>query len=340
MCSHFTEDLHESSNKQPAQHNCNEFCTLNGKNVGGCKWKGSWYCPLAQRVRTMDFWFAGVHQLQRRLSKLLQETCMWCWWDGCEGGVIQFVLVERLWIEAEACNCLPIFQMDWIGKIPFKMQWPLQWPRVVLLEPPKASFKEAVESAFWWRVMNSVILLIWQLKTLRNSWKKNGILNNIKSDLRPDTIGFQECDSPELLESRTHLQVASKFEGAQGISVKVFVQNLFETFYINRFEGNDLNFMISPGRWKKVGCNHFEGSHLFWNPFSAQCLNHLCCHVFWVQRWVPNRSDFWGIMVKPRRFRILSTGSRDLEATGHWGTRQGTWLGVGVGLFKMILFTR
>lgn len=90
---------------------------------------------------------------------------------------------------------------------------------------------------YWWNAFG--------LK--QNSWKKNGILNNIKSDLRPDTIGFQECDSPELLESRTHLQVASKFEGAQGI------------------------------------------------------------------------------MVKPRRFRILSTGSRDLEATGHWGTRYMTW---------------
>ena len=67
--------------------------------------------------------------------------------------------------------------------------------------------------------------------TLRNSWKMNGILNNIKSDLRPDTIGFQECDSPELLESRTHLQAASKFEGAQGISVLPrFLVAFFETF--------------------------------------------------------------------------------------------------------------
>ena len=93
MCSRFTEDLHESANKQPAQHNCNEFCTLDGKNVGTAHW--------LRGVRAIP-WFAGVHQLQRRLSKLLQETCMWCWWDGCEGGVIQFILVERLWIEAEA----------------------------------------------------------------------------------------------------------------------------------------------------------------------------------------------------------------------------------------------
>lgn len=95
--------------------------------------------------------------------------------------------------------------------------------------------------------------------SLRNSWKKDGILNNIKSDLRPDTIGFQECDSPELLESRTHLQVASKFEGAQGSSRCrwFFVQNFSKPFKINRFEGNDWNFMISPGRWKNIMLQSF-----------------------------------------------------------------------------------
>lgn len=41
-----------------------------------------------------------------------------------------------------------------------------------------------------------------------------------RSDLQPDTIGFQECDSPELLKSRIGLEVASKFAGAQGIMVK------------------------------------------------------------------------------------------------------------------------
>ena len=51
---------------------------------------------------------------------------------------------------------------------------------------------------------------------ISQGWKRDGILQNIKSELRPDTIGFQECDSPELLTGRTGLEVASKFAGAQG----------------------------------------------------------------------------------------------------------------------------
>ena len=58
---------------------------------------------------------------------------------------------------------------------------------------------------------------------------------------------------------------------------------------------------------------------------------------FGYQDEYPKDPIFPGIMVKPRRFRILSTGSRDLEATGHWGTRQGGVIsgrgGVGSRLF-------
>lgn len=49
-----------------------------------------------------------------------------------------------------------------------------------------------------------------------NSWKRESILENIKSNLKPDTIGLQECDSPEVLES-LGLQRASPFEAAQGV---------------------------------------------------------------------------------------------------------------------------
>lgn len=100
-----------------------------------------------------------------------------------------------------------------------------------------ATVKVVSYNLYWWNAFG--------LK--ENGWKRDGILRNIKSDLRPDTIGFQECDSPELLKSRTGLEVASKFAGAQGI------------------------------------------------------------------------------MVKSGKFRILSAGSRDLEATGKWGTRYMTW---------------
>eukprot|EP00435_Cladocopium_sp_Y103_P011829 s1932_g3.t1 len=104
-------------------------------------------------------------------------------------------------------------------------------------EDRKATVKVVSYNLYWWNAFG--------LK--ENGWKRDGILRNIKSDLRPDTIGFQECDSPELLKSRTGLEVASKFAGAQGI------------------------------------------------------------------------------MVKPEKFRVLSAGSRDLEATGRWGKRYMTW---------------
>lgn len=100
-----------------------------------------------------------------------------------------------------------------------------------------ATVKVVSYNLYWWNAFG--------LK--ENGWKRDGILQNIKSELRPDTIGFQECDSPELLTGRTGLEVASKFAGAQGI------------------------------------------------------------------------------MVKPKKFRILMAGSRDLEATGKWGTRYMTW---------------
>ena len=109
----------------------------------------------------------------------------------------------------------------------------------------------------------------------------------------------------------------------------VFCCRTFRTFKINRFEGNDSNFMISPGRWNKNQAAIILKSLIFFGIlFQRSVWTIFAAMFFWVQRWVPNRSYFWGIMVKPRRFRILSTGSRDLEATGHWGTRQGTWLGV------------
>ena len=62
----------------------------------------------------------------------------------------------------------------------------------------------------------------------------------------------------------------------------VFCAERFETF---QNKSIDLKEMIRTSWFlqedgKKSGCNHFEGSHLFWNPFSSQCLNHLCCHVF------------------------------------------------------------
>ncbi|CAK9063226.1 Apple domain-containing protein [Durusdinium trenchii] len=51
----------------------------------------------------------------------------------------------------------------------------------------------------------------------RNSWKSDGIIDNIKDTLTPDAIGLQECDSPSSISSRTGvLDRASVFKGAQG----------------------------------------------------------------------------------------------------------------------------
>lgn len=109
----------------------------------------------------------------------------------------------------------------------------------------------------------------------------------------------------------------------------VFCAELFETvqnksIWRKWFELHDFCRKMDKNQAAIISKGHIFFGILFqrsvWTIFAAM--------LFWVQRWVPNRSDFWGIMVKPGRFRILSTGSRDLEATGHWGTRQGTWLGI------------
>eukprot|EP00435_Cladocopium_sp_Y103_P038544 s138_g10.t1 len=62
---------------------------------------------------------------------------------------------------------------------------------------------------YWWNAFD------------QNSWKSDGIIANIKDNLKPDTIGLQECDSPSEIKRRTgFLSKASKFEGAQGVMVR------------------------------------------------------------------------------------------------------------------------
>ncbi|CAL1143941.1 unnamed protein product [Cladocopium goreaui] len=62
---------------------------------------------------------------------------------------------------------------------------------------------------YWWNAFD------------QNSWKSDGIISNIKENLRPDTIGFQECDSPSQISRRTgFLSEASQFKGAQGVMIR------------------------------------------------------------------------------------------------------------------------
>jgi endonuclease/exonuclease/phosphatase family metal-dependent hydrolase len=60
---------------------------------------------------------------------------------------------------------------------------------------------------FWWNAFD------------QNPWKSNEIVANIKDQLKPDVIGFQEVDSPSDIQRRTGLQPASKFAAAQGVMV-------------------------------------------------------------------------------------------------------------------------
>ncbi|CAE7505132.1 unnamed protein product, partial [Symbiodinium pilosum] len=67
---------------------------------------------------------------------------------------------------------------------------------------------------FWWNAFG------------QNPWKSDHIIRNIKNNLKPDSIGLQECDEPGRVGNGAGLQRASKFDGAQGIMVK---PGLFKT---------------------------------------------------------------------------------------------------------------
>jgi len=83
---------------------------------------------------------------------------------------------------------------------------------------------------YWWNAFG------------QNSWKSDGIIENIKSTLKPDAIGLQECDSPSEVRSRTGNAVtrASDFKGAQGVMVKP------DLFTISDAGSRDLE---ATGKW-------------------------------------------------------------------------------------------
>merc|ERR1719221_396017 len=61
---------------------------------------------------------------------------------------------------------------------------------------------------FWWNAFG------------QNPWKGQRVTENIVRNLRPDTLGLQECDDPDLIQRRTGYSRASRFDGAQGVMVK------------------------------------------------------------------------------------------------------------------------
>ncbi|CAE7198310.1 unnamed protein product [Symbiodinium natans] len=70
------------------------------------------------------------------------------------------------------------------------------------------------------RVMVVSYNLYWWNAFGQNPWKSDHIIDNIKNNLKPDSIGLQECDEPGTIRDRTGLERASQFDGAQGIMVK------------------------------------------------------------------------------------------------------------------------
>ena len=115
MSSRFTEDLHESANKQPAQHNCNEFCTLDGKNVGTAHWLRGFARShgllgfLKQESTTSNedcrsYYKKPACDADEMAVNVVSYNLYW--WNA-------FGLKQKLsWL---SCNSLPIFRMDWIG---------------------------------------------------------------------------------------------------------------------------------------------------------------------------------------------------------------------------------
>lgn len=83
---------------------------------------------------------------------------------------------------------------------------------------------------YWWNAFD------------QNSWKSDGIIKNIKQKLKPDTIGFQECDSPRQIGDRTgFLQRATDFKGAQGVMTQ------------RRLQASEASFrdLQATGKWGK-----------------------------------------------------------------------------------------
>lgn len=70
------------------------------------------------------------------------------------------------------------------------------------------SIAVASYNIYWWNAFG------------QNPANGNRITDNIKNTLKVDVLGLQECDSPDLINSRTGYLRASEFAGGQGVMVK------------------------------------------------------------------------------------------------------------------------
>lgn len=113
--------------------------------------------------------------------------------------------------------------------------------------------------------------LYWWNAFQKNSWKSDGIIDNIKSTLRPDALGLQECDSPSEVRSRSDgaVEKASEFQGAQGVMVK---PNIFST---SNSGSRDLD---ATGKWGPryvtwVQLTNTSGGRPFWHFNTHWCVH-------------------------------------------------------------------
>ncbi len=108
----YTEDFHESSNKQPAENNCNDFCTLKGKNVGGRKWKGStwpWLLGFA-RSRSPPTPMKIVEATTRNLHVMLMRW-LWRWYHTiCIGGTPLDWNRSSVGLVVTVCQCFDLIE--------------------------------------------------------------------------------------------------------------------------------------------------------------------------------------------------------------------------------------
>jgi len=112
--------------------------------------------------------------------------------------------------------------------------------------------------------------LYWWNAFQQNSWKSQGIVDNIRDNLRPDTLGMQECEDPSQIQSRAGgYYAASPFAGGQGVSVKPGV------FSVEASGSRDLQATGYWGpryvTWAKL--RHSASGRSFWHFNTHWCVS-------------------------------------------------------------------
>lgn len=135
------------------------------------------------------------------------------------------------------------------------------------------TIKVASYNLFWWNAFD------------QNPWKGRRISANIKSKLRADTLGLQECNVPGTIQARTGYEPVSPFNDHQGVVVK---PGLFRT------ERSGSKHLGAFGKWGPRFVNWVKLRHLPSGRSFFHFNTHWCVHS--------------------GRGHVCSTGVRDTEA--------------------------